>query len=262
MPALDLVIKFKRDLSLVLSPLEVIAQHFFGIKIQNQYGTAMNEEDLWSLIKAAQTDVERTLNIKLTPQEFTESTSYYVSDFKAWGYIPTSYQVKKPVTVMGFFNSVKQIDYPTEWLTSKKSSDNTYNRNIFLVPTGSLAAPASQNIIYAGITPHLNFLGQPNIPYYWEITYETGFEEVPADIVKCVGMWASLLIFAQMGDIILGPGIASTSLGVDGLSQSIQTTNSSSSSGYSARIKSYVEYLDKAMLRLKANYDGITFTVV
>jgi energy-converting hydrogenase Eha subunit A len=43
--------------------------------------------------------------------------------------------------------------------------------------------------------------------------------------------------------LIIGAGIAATSISLDGLSQSIQTTQSAENSGYSAVIKDYSEKL-------------------
>jgi len=56
-----------------------------------------------------------------------------------------------------------------------------------------------------------------------------------------------------MGDLILGAGIANQSISIDGLSQSIGTTQSAMYGGASARVESYRQDIDKliSVLRMK-----------
>jgi len=77
-----------------------------------------------------------------------------------------------------------------------------------------------------------------------------------------IGKLAAINIFHQLGDIILGAGIASQSLGIDGLSQSISTTSSATNAGYGARITGYLADLKQARVDLKNKYDGNALTVL
>jgi hypothetical protein len=51
--------------------------------------------------------------------------------------------------------------------------------------------------------------------------------------------------------LVLGAGIASTSLGIDGLSQSISSTASAENNAYGARIKLAAEKVKKEMVTLR-----------
>ena len=73
-------------------------------------------------------------------------------------------------------------------------------------------------------------------PNYWHAKYLTGFKKIPNDLLNVLGMLASINVLNIAGDIILGAGIASYSLSLDGLSQSISSTSSATNSGYGARI--------------------------
>tara|TARA_R110000824_G_scaffold355998_1_gene543213 strand:- start:291 stop:521 length:231 start_codon:yes stop_codon:yes gene_type:complete len=76
-------------------------------------------------------------------------------------------------------------------------------------------------------------------------------------------MAASIGVFDIAGDLVAGAGIASLSISVPGLSQSIGTTSSATNSGYGARIKSYQEQIKKALPNLRRFYGkGTRMTVV
>ena len=100
------------------------------------------------------------------------------------------------------------------------------------------------------------------IPNYWRVRYLTGFTEIPADLLNIIGKVASINVFHIAGDLILGAGIASFSLGIDGLSQSISSTSSATNAGYGARVIAYQEDVKKLMPILKAKYGGFTVTTL
>ena len=94
-----------------------------------------------------------------------------------------------------------------------------------------------------------------------EITWT--LDTLPADLKQAVAIKASTLLLLHIaGDLILGAGIASQSLGVDGLSQSINTTSSAMYSGYSARAESLDKQYKLVMSGLRAQYRVTQFGVV
>jgi len=255
MPTLELKIPSEKNEGLVMSPSELLETYFFGIPNKAQDGRNMPSETITMYLEAAQEEVENWLNIKIQKQVIKESSDFWREEFKHWGYIRTAYPVVDPIKLQGFINDVQQIDYPSEWLSSRVNSDGRlFFRHIHLIPTISEAQQSS--VIFSGITPHLGFFGHQNIPNYWRSTYCTGFDKVPSDLVNYIGKLAAINIFHIQGDLILGAGIASQSIGIDGLSQSISTTSSATNAGYGARIIGYLKDLKDAGPKLKAFYDG------
>jgi hypothetical protein len=99
------------------------------------------------------------------------------------------------------------------------------------------------------------------VPNFWHLVYTTGFKVIPYDLLGIIGKLSSIQLFAIIGDITIGAGIASESLSFDGFSQSI-STNQGSNSLYGSRIKQYAEELEKFDLpNVKSHYRGITFEV-
>ena len=102
------------------------------------------------------------------------------------------------------------------------------------------------------------------IPDYWRVQYITGWDvdQMPMDLINLLGKLAALSPLGIAGDLILGiAGVSGQSLSIDGLSQSINTTASATSSGYSARILEYLKEIKETVGRLKLVYDEVKFAV-
>ena len=255
MPSIKIQVRSSKGI-LPISASDIISRYFFGIALIDQDGNQMSEESINFYIEAAVNEIEGYLNLKLTKQVITESLSYFLNDYKAWGFLPTSFPVLEVEALTGFIGETEQIEFPKEWLSAKKTNTaEGKHRAVYIVPTVGAAKLGS--VVYSGVTPNVGWFGQATIPNYWTIKYCTSFERPPADIMNVVGMLASINIFHQLGDIILGAGIASQSIGIDGLSQSISTTSSATNAGYGARITGYLADLKKQLPELKAKYDGM-----
>jgi hypothetical protein len=137
--------------------------------------------------------------------------------------------VGTPVARTNFPGSPKQ-EFPETWLRFNKETGD-----LFIVPDGS-ANPTP-------ITAPLS--GKSFIPDAFEVEYAAGFQpgKVPADLMDAIGMEASFQPFNVGGDLVGGAGLAGSSLSLDGLSQSITTTNSSTNAGFGARLLVYGKQL-------------------
>lgn len=259
MPSVTYDILSGKNNGLPIGPTELSSLYFFGIPIVDPSGNIMSDDDLAFQIRQATEEMEGYLNCKLTKQVVEEVQSYNLNDYKAWGFVPASYPVICAGSLVGRLGNVDQVTWPKSWLVPRKTSDGIgFYRQVFIVPTqGTIEV---ESVVYSGITPHLGWFGQQTIPNYWSFRYVTSFERTPEDILSAIGMMASIKVFHQLGDIILGAGIASQSIGIDGLSQSISTTSSATNAGYGARITGYIADLKQGMPRLKAKYDGWRMT--
>lgn len=253
MPSVTLQCPYGQN-EMVMSPTEMLETYFYGIDICKD-GKVISDEMMKFYLDSAQQEVERSLDIKLVPQIIAETQDFWLNDFKAWGYIRMTYPVKKAMKLDGFINDVQQIDYPSSWVSERETNDGyLYYRNVYLMPTNGTTD--SSQAIFSGITPHLGFLGAQHIPHYWRAKYCTGFDKVPKDLLNFIGKLAAINLFHILGDIILGAGIASQSIGIDGLSQSIATTSSATNAGYGARVTGYLADLKRQWPMLKSNYKG------
>lgn len=93
-------------------------------------------------------------------------------------------------------------------------------------------------------------------------TITWSIDMLPADIVRAIGLKASLLSLDVAGDLIVGAGIAQISTSLDGLSQSVNTTASATNSGYGARVLQFTKELKDLMATLRATYRAMNIAAL
>lgn len=260
MPTLTLDFKYKFNDESILSGDELRALYMYGITIQDRSGKSISPEVTNHFVLAAQKEIEKYLGIKLRLQMVEESLDFYGDEFRSWGYVQTTYPVNRPESLTGYLGQVKQLQYPSQWLTSRKTSDQeTYYRRIFIIPTQSATVEMSGvSMLYSGVMPNVGMTMYTYLPNYWSAKYLTGFSRIPQDIIDVVGKLASIGLFNIAGDIALGQAaLANYSLSIDGLSQSVGTTNSATNAAYGARIINYQKELKDSLEKLKSYYRGV-----
>lgn len=255
---------YNKNSGLILTPDDIKSGFLFGIPDFNSDGVNLSNKQYEFFIKDAQSQIEKFLSIKLFDQVIEESNNWHGRDWVGFGYIPTTYPVKKPLKLDGYFNQILQVEYPKDWLSIADPADDLYSKSINLLPVGSAA---SGGTIYRGTLSmtrgsRLGHYGSNNIPNFWKITYITHGYGRNYDIRQVIGKIASLSLANILGDIpSVGAGIANKSISIDGLSQSVGTTQSATSSALGARINEYMKELKIDLARLKDYYNPITWTV-
>lgn len=266
MSSLTLSIKYRKNSGVIMNPSELFSLYLYGITIQAGDGTSFSNDSIRFYIESAQKEIETFFNLKLTRQFIDqEKLTFYRADY--WQEFPilfTNYPVNDPKSLTGRYNNLEQISYPSQWLTCHRNSYGLYKRRISIVPTGTAVASANAEVILSGITTQLGSQHFKLIPDYWDIQYVTGFgiDDMPMDLINLTGKLACFGPLNIAGDLILGAGIASQSLGVDGLSQSISSTSSATNSGYGARLVQYNNEIKESVKRLKLVYDEIKFVTM
>lgn len=261
MGSITLTIKYRVNTGIALSTGELSSLYLYGITFNSNNGMDFSNENIRFYILSAQKETENYFNLKLNRQLVMDETmSYYRDDYyRTFPIIRTQYPVRQPLSMVGMLNKVEQIIFPQTWLAENRNSDGKYPRRISVVPTGASTAQQNADVILTGITTQIGYQRFGNIPSYWDYQYITGFDidTMPMDLIKFVGMMASLGLLGIAGDLILGAGISSQSIAVDGLSQAISSTASATNSGYGARIIQYQKTLSQMKSVLSKVYDEI-----
>jgi hypothetical protein len=255
MPTIRFSLPYEVRQDLVLSPRELKEIYFLGNPVADQNGNPLTDEAISFFIAEAQRMVGIWLNIRFARQVVRETLNYSQQDFQRWGYLRTTYPVVEPVALNGKLGDVNVVEYPASWLSVRRSNQpDQLTRQVYMVPVaGSVALnqPA-----YFAFTQLLPYGANSFVPNYWEIAYVTGFDTVPAEIVGAIGKMAAISVFHPLSDLILGaPGVASTSLSLDGLSQSI------SGSSFSGRLDAYGKELARDLPILRDTYGGLLMVV-
>lgn len=259
---MNLETSFILDNELVMSPEELLKTYLFGVKIQSSTGEELSTDVYKFYIKAAQEEIETYFNLKLIPQVIRETRDYNYDDYVNYGYLRMSYPVVQAYEMIGKFGETEQIAYPKEWLSSKKSNEvpGMFYRNLYLIPNqGGYQQGNNSGVVFNGVFgANLLWRSRINIPNYWHIAYLTGFSKMPTDLLNVIGKLASINLLHIAGDLILGAGIASYSLSLDGLSQSVSSTSSATNAGYGARILGYSDDIKRVLPILESKYRGFS----
>lgn len=256
MSVLALKSKYSINTDALLSVDELKNIYLFGIPVKDRNGIFISDDTFKFYIDAAQKEMENFLNLLFKKQVYQETMQFVAEDYYNWSYLRLTYPVVCPILLEGFLNTTKQVTYPKDWLTGRKTSDGIlYHRNLYIVPAGNATALTQQQL-FTGMLPNLSYLGLARIPNYWTVTYTTGFDKVPVPIIDAIGKLAAINIFRISGDLIIQAGVNSFSLGIDGLSQS------QSVRAFDIRIRMMMEDLNGRLLpQLKDYYKGIIFGV-
>lgn len=248
----------------------------FGLDLTDDDGYPFPNSMLEFAIRAAIGGLEKVLNVRIKPSHIIgERQDYYRQDYTDFGFIQLNEYPIFDITkvALRYPTAGSDITFPAEWYQINKA-----HGQVHLIPTsGSL----SQILIGRG-GDYLSFVwkGWDWMPNLWIIDYWAGFPPadhtyisaaaaanipiqtgVPDDLIGVIGKMACFYPLNIAGDLVGGVAIASKSIGIDGLSQSINTTSSAENAGYSARLRQYERELKVEIPRLIAFYKGLRMAV-
>jgi len=251
--------KRPRTKDLVVDAQFVRETFLFGVNLKDDDGNEMPDALIEFYIKSAQQYVERQLAVLLFPQTIeSEAHDYFYDSYTNFAqakllHYPIRavrrYEIQFPLTN-------KVLTFDPSWIKSDAISGM-----VNLIP---VEGTFSQILMgQGGSFLPLLYSGRDYIPYIIFITYDAGFEagEIPEDILHAIAMKASIGPLNIAGDLIAGAGIASKSISLDGLSQSIGTTSSATNAGYGARIINYEKQLKTMLSEIRMNLKGIQMVV-
>lgn len=250
-------------------PLVTVAQlratWLFGVKIRDkETGADFSEDAYQNAIDTAIGLLETYLDISISPiKGYKEYKDYRINDYSEFGYFQLdNFPIEAVSNIRlvyyrddnGEVDEQQSLSIPRSWWRV-----NSHDGIIRLVPNGKM--PGQLAYAAGGWWPEI--FRMPMVPHAWEITYDYGFCSgmVPVLVNQAISMLAAIICLITAGHLILGAGIAGTSISLDGLSQSISTTQSAENSGFSSTIKDISDKLygttkddPFAILKILKNY--------
>ena len=247
--------------------------YLFGLNIKDpNTGKEIPTDVYQQYIDNAVSMMEHYLDISITPvTSFVEHKDYRLNDYADWGYF---YLNNYPVIC------VRQIDLvffrdengepevvqtiPNNWVRLQ-----AHDGIVRLIPNARF--PANLQISQTG-SYFPEILRSQFVPHLWQFTYDYGFEEgcIPVLLNQVISTIAAMQALVVGGNLVLGAGIAGSSISIDGLSQAIQTTQSAENSAFSATIKDYSDKVygktkddpNSLLLILKTYYKGTQMNII
>lgn len=258
-----------------LSPESIKANHF-GVQITDpRTGEHLPDSFYQSKIESAIAQVEKRLDIVILPRIVTEHHDYYRNDFESHMYVHTFHkpvlQVEKITLEYGrstIFN------YPKHWWRVYNLHGHIQMQPNAMLSGGqggslNLAQAYSGYPMIAGVG---SIGGSQQGPQMFHVEYVAGMlppkrsgvtrpHEMHTDLWELIVKITLREVFQQWGRLIIGPGIAGMSMNIDGVSQSIDTTQSAMYGGASAEILQLNEDINGLIAGLKSYY-GINLGLI
>lgn len=251
---------------------EVKQNYLFGLDTTNDQAQEMPDELYQYYIDAAVDWLEHRLDISLRTLTIVEERhDYYREDYGEYMWLETDHY---PVIQV---NSVKLVlpsapdsvqEFDIDWVQVDRESGQ-----VQITPGIS---PAGTLLIGSGNWfPHFRWANR-RIPGAFRVAYKAGFgppdpnaagvpnprlDSLPFVLKEIVGKLSSFGPLNIMGDLLGGAGIASQSIGIDGLSQSFNTTSSATNAGYGARLVQYNKEIKEQIPTLTRYYKGLRLRV-
>jgi len=258
----------------ILTPQQLRERFLFGVDIFDGDGNELGDEILQSYIDMAISELEHDLDLFIVPTPICEEKDYFASDYYGWGYFQlNNIPVIKIDTIQVVYledenNEVDPnevaLDIPRSWIRLRE-----HDGILRLIPNNRF--PARLQVDNGGsFFPEL-FRRNSQVPNLWRINYSAGFQDgkIPMVINAAIGLMAAVYALNIAGDLVLGAGIASSSLSIDALSQSINTTSSAENHAFSAKVLQYGNQLfgpnertPGLLQKLRTYYKGSTFNII
>lgn len=240
----------------------LIRRFLVGVNLTDDFGNDYPDELFEMSIASAKTLIETDLGLTIDAVQRTERIDLTYND--AYRAYQVTLQHRPLVTTEPLIWQFAVGDFPAATIPAGWVHVRDADLGLLEIIPGAGTMPMMWTA--GGLYWYGRFYPwESRIPAFHKITYTAGLcpgRGIPADIQMAIGLTASILPLDTAGDLIAGAGIASYSISMDGLSQSINTTSSATNSGYGARIISYQKTLASLMPRLRGKYRGLDFSAI
>lgn len=243
---------------LVLTVQELKERYLYGLddSLSNDAGVPIPDRVYAHYIRAAIATFEQATSLRILPIRITEYHDYFREDVQTFfAFWTNEFPVLRVEEIALTIDPDNPVVYPTEWQRVEFDVGQ-----INMMPRGNTPLLGLQHPTYSG--------GRSNkyIPQAFKLTYFAGFgapgNPIPANFIDIIGKDASRGPLNLGGDLLGGAGIASQSISLDGLSTSFNTTSSSTSAGFGARLIQYEKELKAAMPDIIKYWKGLRMRIV
>ena len=248
--------------------VDAVKSNHFGIDITDpRTGEHLPDSFYKAKLEAAVALVEKKLDIVILPRYVKEHVDFYRNDFESFMYLHTQ---QKPIVqlekVILEYGGSTVFNYPAQWWRVYKLPGHIEMLPTLMLSGGgnnlNLAQAYSGYPMIAGI-PYT--VGNEFAPQMFHIEYVAGMlpperagvtqpHEMHPDLWNLVIKIALKEVFQQWGRLIIGAGIANMTLSIDGVSQSIDTTQSAMYGGAYADIAQLDRDIEELFNGLKSYY--------
>lgn len=214
----------------LLTPGQLRFRHLFGIPLVSKFKDpttgkpmVMTDPIIQDYIRRAVSDAELEVGIDIFPNKYSAKLPFDKCEYEQFGYFQLE---RKPVATIDKLtvrpaDNLDVFNVPLDWVETAYMTAGQVN----IIPlTLAFVNGDTVNTQGGGGAVFLSILGnKPWVPAFWGIEYTTGFKDgiIPTPVNELIGVIAAMKILSQLAATYAG--VTTTSLGIDGLSQSIGT---------------------------------------
>lgn len=244
---------------LLISVDEVKELFLFGVDLTDDFGNTMSDRLIEFYIRSAQDWLEKKIpGISLCPKTREEWHDYRLGDYVSYNFIKLFRYPLLSVEEVAIQFPLSQsiLKFDPSWYRAESVGSQV---NLFPTQGTFSSIIMSQGGSYIPLV----YSGVEYVPHMMKVTYTAGFRkgDIPPQMKEIVGMKAAMGPLNIAGDLIAGAGVASKSISLDGLSQSVSTTSSATNAGYGARIIQYEKQIKDRLEGLREYYLGLQMVV-
>ena len=236
----------------LLTPDDCRYTFLWGTDFKATNGSMFTDEQIQWFIDAATTEMERQLNITIIKKRIkcldviekyglkkdvdydAEETPYdfAMRKIQRYGMIQTKQRPILKISRCTMLNKSGEVSLMDSIVPDKKNGVIKF-----------LKRPWKSSDTWDGITTAISRYGSEtwNPHLFYSVDYEAGFEtsdDVPNDLRHMIGKMAAISLLNVIGDGLMS-GFSSSSLSMDGVSESFSSTQSATSAYFGARIAVY-----------------------
>lgn len=245
-----------------------LKNYMFGLHIIDpQTGKPMGDNFYEEMLVKAIAQIEKKLDIAIFPRLRKEHHDYYQTEYNSFVY---THMHKRPILqiedISLEFNGRRAYSYPAGWWKAYSLAGHIEISPTPLSMAGSglgaiggpgaithLASPMAmtQNRTFAPQMLHVDYIAgmlprkNPMYNEDWEL---------PADLEKLIQKVALRDIFGQWGRLLVKPGVQSTSLSMDGVTETVNHTQSALYTGATAEIAQINQDIEDLMKDLRGYF--------
>lgn len=221
-------------------------------------GKGFEDSAYEQFISVAAASAEKEFDIVITPRVVKERVDYNEADFNSYSYLRLS---QRPIIqvddIQMMFNNQSFLKYPDRWIKVSSRFGQVQLLPDFLFQQGSPNSAFSPLSFYPATYPagfasalQSSYATSMFAPQMLGVTYIAGMLPpdpkdvdinrewyIQPDLISYIAKQAAIEVLERWGRLILGAGIASFSTNVDGISSSIDSTQSAENTGSTADIK-------------------------
>lgn len=216
----------------------------------------ITDDEIRDYIELAVDEAENETGLTLMPTQYTEKLPFHKQDFESFGYFQLP---RRPIASIESLNvqladGSDVFDFPTEWI----ETSNLIHGQLNIIPLAFQSVQGGSGIIGGSISSgggtavFFNALwNRPWVAALFGVKYTAGFRNglMPKTVNELVGTIVAMRVLSQIAAAYAG--ITSTSLGLDGMSQSVATPGPSQ---FAQRMKELQEHRALIVKKIKKTF--------